>query len=87
MRYKLISPIGNELSIIDYNKVKKNVKKNFSSNLIYEGGDHNSTLQSWKSGGRDFLLLYDRNFINISINEKFKEDFENKTKLKLEEIN
>lgn len=79
--------MGNELSFIDYKEVTNIIEKKISDNCIYETEDNESAFQEWKINGDCFDIYYLSKSIDILIEDNMKNDFESKTKLRLEEIN
>jgi hypothetical protein len=88
--YKIISPMGNDLSITDYREVTGVIEKRFAKDLIFNREGNNRNYQTWSTYPLElFNVFYGQKEITITNHSKvanFKKNFESKTKLKLEEI-
>jgi len=84
--YKIISSIGDELSILDYKELTKTIEEKFSDYLVQEEISSEDIMQEWWANGNSLFLYYKKDSIEVLIDEETKDDFESKTKLKLEEI-
>ncbi len=85
--YSIISPMNNPLSIVDYNEIANVINKNFPGSLREKVDLRKTIIASYTINGREIMITYRQNSSKLSIpNDKIKELFESKTKLRLENI-